>query len=148
MTGGIIVQRQWHANIIMPSFLCCIFIELLVCAPLVSSIFQLLDKPWSHIIYYVVPSPPPFLPPILIVHRVQESHCSLIFHRIFFVVCLVHTAQPLRTPSNSSAGTWLSFGSRLVLRNGFGVLPCWVQKRARLLLRYKRALACTQQLAD
>ena len=30
----------------------------------------------------VVPSPPPFLPSIFIAHRVQQSHCSSIFHRV------------------------------------------------------------------
>ena len=30
----------------------------------------------------VVPSPPRFLPSIFIAHRVQQSHCSSIFHRV------------------------------------------------------------------
>ena len=30
----------------------------------------------------VVPSPPWFLPSIFIAHRVQQSHCSSIFHRV------------------------------------------------------------------
>ena len=31
----------------------------------------------------VVSSPPRFLPPVFIAHRVQQSHCSSIFHRVF-----------------------------------------------------------------
>ena len=30
----------------------------------------------------VVPSPPRFLPSIFIAHRIQQSHCSSIFHRV------------------------------------------------------------------
>ena len=45
---------------------------------LLSSFF--LDKPWSQI--GVVPSTPRFLPSIFIAHRVQQSHCSSIFHRV------------------------------------------------------------------
>ena len=41
--------------------------------------FQLLDKP---VVTGVVPSPPRFLPSIFIAHRVQQSHCSSIFHRV------------------------------------------------------------------
>ena len=43
-----------------------------------TSTFQLLDKPWSKVSSL---PPPRFLPPICIAHRVQQSHCSPIFHR-------------------------------------------------------------------
>ena len=36
----------------------------------------------------VVPSPPRFLPSILIAHRVQQSHCSSIFHRVLLLKLL------------------------------------------------------------
>ena len=36
----------------------------------------------------VVPSPPPFLPSIFIAHRVQQSHCSSIFHRVLLTHAL------------------------------------------------------------
>ena len=42
--------------------------------------FQLcLDKPWSQVSSL---HPPRFLPSIFIAHRVQQSHCSSIFHRV------------------------------------------------------------------
>ena len=37
----------------------------------------------------VAPSPPRFLPSICIAHRVQQSHCSSIFHRVL----LTHALQ-------------------------------------------------------
>ena len=40
--------------------------------------FQLLDKSWS----LVSPLLPRFLPSIFIAHRVQQSHCSSILHRL------------------------------------------------------------------
>ena len=36
----------------------------------------------------VVPSPPRFLPSIIIAHRVQQSHCSSIFHRVLLTQAL------------------------------------------------------------
>ena len=33
----------------------------------------------------VVPSSPRFLPSIFFVHRVRQSHCSSIFHRVLFI---------------------------------------------------------------
>ena len=41
---------------------------------------QLLDKPWSQI--DVIPSSPRFLPSFFIAHRVQQSYCSSIVHRM------------------------------------------------------------------
>ena len=46
-----------------------------------TSSFQLLDKPRSQV--DVVPSSPRFLPSIFIAHRVQQSYCSSIFHRVY-----------------------------------------------------------------
>ena len=43
------------------------------------SAFQVLDKPWSQVSSLF---PPRFLPSICIAHRVQQSHCSSIFHRV------------------------------------------------------------------
>ena len=48
--------------------------------------FQLLDKPWSQV--GVVPSPPRFLPSNVIAHRVQQSHCSSIVHRVLLTHAL------------------------------------------------------------
>ena len=39
--------------------------------------------PGQAVVTGVVPSPPRFLPSIFIAHRVQRSHCSSIFHRVF-----------------------------------------------------------------
>ena len=36
----------------------------------------------------VVPSPPRFLPSIFIAHRVQQSHCWSIFHRVLLTPAL------------------------------------------------------------
>ena len=41
----------------------------------------------------VVPSPPRFLPPIFIAHRVQQSHCSSIFHRVLLTHALAFSAS-------------------------------------------------------
>ena len=53
--------------------------------------FQLLDKPWSQV--GVVPSSPRFLPSIFIAHRVQQSHCSSIFHRVLLTHALAVSAR-------------------------------------------------------
>ena len=41
----------------------------------------------------VVPSPPRFLPSIFIAHRVQQSHCSSIFHRVLLTHALAFSAS-------------------------------------------------------
>ena len=41
----------------------------------------------------VVPSPPRFLPSIFIAHRVQQSHCSTIFHRVLLTHALALSAS-------------------------------------------------------
>ena len=42
----------------------------------------------------VVPSPPWFLPSILIAHRLQQSRCSSIFHRVLLTHALALSASP------------------------------------------------------
>ena len=41
----------------------------------------------------VVPSPPRLLPSIFIAHRVQQSHCSSIFHRVLLTHALALSAS-------------------------------------------------------
>ena len=41
----------------------------------------------------VVPSSPRFLPSIFIAHRVQQSHCSSIFHRVWLNHALAFSAS-------------------------------------------------------
>ena len=41
----------------------------------------------------VIPSPPRFLPPIFITHRVQQSHCSSIVHRMLLTHALALSAS-------------------------------------------------------
>ena len=41
----------------------------------------------------VVPSSPRFLPSIIIAHRVQQSHCSSIFHRVLLTHALALSAS-------------------------------------------------------
>ena len=41
----------------------------------------------------VVPSSPGFLPSIFIAHRVQQSHCSSIFHRVLLTYALAFSAS-------------------------------------------------------
>ena len=41
----------------------------------------------------VIPSPPRFLPSIFIAHRVQQSHCSSIFHRTLLTHALALSAS-------------------------------------------------------
>ena len=41
----------------------------------------------------VVPSPPRFLPSIFFAHRVQQSHCSSIFHRVLLTHALALSAS-------------------------------------------------------
>ena len=53
-------------------------------------LFQLLDKPWSQVSPL---SPPRFLPSIFIAHKVQQSHCSSIFHRVLLTHALALSAS-------------------------------------------------------
>ena len=48
--------------------------------------FQLLDKPWSQV-------SPRVLPSTFIAHRVQQSHCSSIFHRVLLTHALALSAS-------------------------------------------------------
>ena len=57
-----------------------------------TSTFQLLDKPWSQVSSLL---PPRFLPSIFIAHRVQQSHCSSIFHRALLTHALALSASQL-----------------------------------------------------
>ena len=43
----------------------------------------------------VVPSPPRFLPSIFIAHRVQQSHCSSICHRVLLTHALALSASQI-----------------------------------------------------
>ena len=43
----------------------------------------------------VVPSPPRFLPSNFIAHRVQQSHCSSIFHRVLLTHALALSASQI-----------------------------------------------------
>ena len=59
----------------------------------------------------VVPSHPRFLPSIFIAHRVQQSHCSSIFHRVSLTHALalsagqfVHKKKSPRTYSSMHSG--------------------------------------------
>ena len=52
--------------------------------------FQLLDKRWSQVSSL---SPPRFLPSISIAHRVQQSLCSSIFHRVLLTHALALSAS-------------------------------------------------------
>ena len=58
-----------------------------------------------------VPSPPRFLPSIFIAHRVQQSHCSSIFHRVLLTHALalsasqfVHKKKPPRIHTSMYPG--------------------------------------------
>ena len=63
-----------------------------------TSTFQLLDKPW-----WVSPVlPPQFLPSIRIAHRVQQSHCSSIFHRVLLTHAVALSACQLVHKKNSA----------------------------------------------
>ena len=63
----------------------------------------------------VIPSPPRFLPSIFIAHRVQQSHCSSICHRVLLTLALalsasqiVHKKKSQRYTSMHSAGLELT----------------------------------------
>ena len=63
----------------------------------------------------VVPFPPRFLPSIFIAHRVQQSYCSSIFHRVLLTHALalsashfVHKKESQRITSIHSAGLELT----------------------------------------
>ena len=94
----------------------------------------------------VAPSPPRFLPSIFIGHRVQQSHCSSIFHRVLLNHALalaasqfVHKKKSQRIyTSMHSAGlklTKLTYYSRLedslIRHRGqpVGYTPIWVTRR-------------------
>ena len=54
----------------------------------------LLSSFWRQaVVTGVVPSPPRFLPSIFIAHRVQQSHCSSIFHRPLLTPALALSAR-------------------------------------------------------
>ena len=55
-----------------------------------TSTFQLLDKPWSQVSSLL---PPRFLPSIFIAHRVQQSHCLSIVHRMLLTHALALSAS-------------------------------------------------------
>ena len=50
----------------------------------------------------VIPSPPRFLPSIFIAHRVQQSHCSSIFHRTLLTHALALSASQFVHKKKSS----------------------------------------------
>ena len=55
------------------------------------STFQLVDKPWSQVSSLL---PSRFLPSIVfIAHRVQQSQCSSIFHRVMLTYALALSAS-------------------------------------------------------
>ena len=60
--------------------------------------FQLLDKPLSQVSSLL---PPRFLPSIFIAHRVLQSHCSSIFHRVLLTHALALSASQFVRKKNS-----------------------------------------------
>ena len=86
-----------------------------------TSIFQLLDKSWSQVSSLL---PPGSLPSLLIAHRVQQSHCSSIFHRVLLTYALalsasqfVHKKKSPRINTSAHSGgfelTKLTYTNRL-----------------------------------
>ena len=67
-----------------------LFIYLFIFHKHLRTFHLLLDKPWSQI---SVPSSPRFLPSTFIAHRVQQSHCSSIFHRVLLTYALALVPQ-------------------------------------------------------
>ena len=57
---------------------------------LYTSTFQLLDKPWSQVSSLL---PPGSWLQFFIAHRVQQSHCSSIFHRVLLTHALALSAS-------------------------------------------------------
>ena len=57
-----------------------------------TSTFQLLDKPWSQVSSLL---PPRYLSSMFIAHRVQQSHCSSIVHRVLLTHALALSASQL-----------------------------------------------------
>ena len=56
----------------------------------------LLSSNWTNaVVTDVVPSPLRFLPSIFIAHRVQQSHCSSIFHRVLLTHALALSASQI-----------------------------------------------------
>ena len=53
----------------------------------------LLSSFWTSRGHRCRPSPPRFLPSIFIAHRVQQSHCSSIFHRVLVTHALALSAS-------------------------------------------------------
>ena len=49
--------------------------------------------PGQAVVTGVIPSPPRFLPSIFIAHRVQQSHCSSVFHRVLLTHALALSAS-------------------------------------------------------
>ena len=55
-----------------------------------TSTYQLLDKPWSQVSSLL---PPGSCLQFFIAHRVQQSHCSSIFHRVLLTHALAFSAS-------------------------------------------------------
>ena len=53
----------------------------------------------------VVPSPARFLPSSVIAHRVQQSHCPSIFHRVLLTHALALFASQFALKKNTLPGT-------------------------------------------
>ena len=55
--------------------------------------FQLLDKPWSQDLVSSLPPPGSCLQFLSRIYRVQQSHCSSIFHRVLLTHALARSAS-------------------------------------------------------
>ena len=91
MTPTIVNRQQpgpWKSVLRIPWFF-------VFCFLFVFSFFSHFYSPASGqaVVTGVVPSPRRFLPSVFIAHRVQQSHCSSIFHRVLLTHALAFSAS-------------------------------------------------------
>ena len=63
--------------------------------------FYFLPASGQAVVTGVVPSPPQFLSSIFIAHRVQQSHCSSVFHRVLLTHALALSASQFKRKKKS-----------------------------------------------
>ena len=101
-----------------------------------------------------VPSPPRFSPSIFVAHRVQQSHCSLSFHRVLLTHALalsasqfMHKKKSPRTYTSMHSGgfeltklTYTRLGDNLIRHRGDRIsIAAWVLVGSRFVHRAARS---------
>ena len=106
-----------------------------------------------------VPFPPRFLPSIFIAHRVQQSHCSSIFHRVLLTHALafaasqfVHKKKSLRIYTSMHSGgfelmklTYTGLEDKLIRHRGDRVSTYYIVEAQKMHAQISYSSAIAQQ---